>query len=669
MSSQKKQFLTILLVVTLLVGSAASTFAAPTYQETVPSVTVTEQVITDGSVTVASVVSLGAGWIVIHADEAGTPGAVIGQAAVVAGENSNVVVTIDATAATDTLYAILHEDVGTEGTYEADVDVPVMVDEVTVTSSFTVTAETATTEGEAETTTEGEAETATTEGEAETATTEGEAETATTEGEAETVTTEGEAETATTEGEAETATTEGEAETVATEGEAETATTEGEAETVATEGEAETATEETTETVETAEVEVAMVDGCKAYTVDAGDSLLRIAFIELGDGNAYQTIIDATNEAAASGDDYSTVEDANMLSIGQVLCIPTATPVTEEATAEGETVAATEETTGTVETAIEETPAISTNQMFVEDVEIPEGKIALLFENLSVADFIVDIIGPTTMDAQLILPTQKVVFILAPGSYRINGHSPGGDFGFTGATFDASVGQWAELISYGGTSQLTVKDLEAQPATEIVDEAPATEIVDEAPATEIVDEAATDEAATDEATTDEAATDEATTDETATDEATTDETATDEAATDETATDEAATDEAATDEATTDEAATDEATTDEATTDDTSSSDVSNSFAPNEGQGRIYFQNLYTGEFNVDLGDGSGAIIVPPAAENLFRDVAPGSFTPGLSLPGGGATNLQFEVAANTSWVIILLEDGRVGAIQIYPQQ
>ncbi|MDM8518436.1 hypothetical protein QUF64_00200 [Anaerolineales bacterium HSG6] len=593
MSSQKKQFLTILLVLTLLVGSAASTFAAPAFQDEVTPSTEGETETTEGETTETE------------------------------GEAT--------------------ETTETEG-------------EAT---------ETTETEGEATETTE-------TEGEAtETTETEGEAtETTETEGEAtETTETEGEAtETTETEGEAtETTETEGEA-TETTETEGETATTEGEAtETAETEGEAATTEGEATETAETETAE--MVDGCKAYTVVSGDSLGGIAAAELGDGNAYQIIVDATNEAAAAGDEYAAIEDADFLSLGQVLCIPTATPADEaEATVEGETMAATEGTTDTVETAIEEIPAMSTNQVIVEDVEIPEGKIALLFENLSTADFIVDIIGPSVMDAQLVLPTQKVVFVLEQGSYKINAHSPGGGFGFTGATFDAGIGQWAELIAYGGTSQLNVKDLDTQPATEIIDDT-TEEVATEEATTEEATEEATEEVATEEATTEEA-TEEVATEEATTEEAT-EETATEEATTEE-ATEETATEEATTEEAT-EETVTEEATTEEATEEtaieDTGSTDINSSFAPNEGQGRIYFQNLYTGEFNVDLGDGSGAIAVSPAVENMFRDVAPGSYNPGLSLPGGGATNLQFEVTANTSWVIILLEDGRVGAVQIYPQQ
>jgi hypothetical protein len=109
-------------------------------QDETPSVSVEDQALEDGQVTVASVQSDGAGWIVIHADDDGAPGPVIGHAAVEDGENTDVVVEIDTEAATQTLYAMLHEDSGTEGTYEfPDGDPPVTVDGEVVVTAFTLT--------------------------------------------------------------------------------------------------------------------------------------------------------------------------------------------------------------------------------------------------------------------------------------------------------------------------------------------------------------------------------------------------------------------------------------------------------------------------------------------------------------------------------------------------
>jgi hypothetical protein len=82
----------------------------------------------DGSVTVAQVASDGPGWIVIQADRNGAPGPALGYAAVSGGENGDVLVDIDTTQATSTLYAVLHRDTGQVGVYEfPGPDVPVSV--------------------------------------------------------------------------------------------------------------------------------------------------------------------------------------------------------------------------------------------------------------------------------------------------------------------------------------------------------------------------------------------------------------------------------------------------------------------------------------------------------------------------------------------------------------
>lgn len=109
-------------------------------QATTPSVTVSDQAIQDNTVTIASVVSSGPGWLVVHADANGAPGPVLGQTAVVDGENTNVVVTLAAEGRTDTLYAMLHTDAGTVGTYEfPGADVPVSGDMQVVSPAFQVT--------------------------------------------------------------------------------------------------------------------------------------------------------------------------------------------------------------------------------------------------------------------------------------------------------------------------------------------------------------------------------------------------------------------------------------------------------------------------------------------------------------------------------------------------
>jgi len=106
-----------------------------------PSVTVADQALKDGTVTIAEAIMLEDGWMVIHAEaDDGGPGAVIGHAPLSAGINRKVVVEIDTSAATDTLYAMLHLDVGAAGEYEfPGDDAPVIVDGAPVTPPFSVT--------------------------------------------------------------------------------------------------------------------------------------------------------------------------------------------------------------------------------------------------------------------------------------------------------------------------------------------------------------------------------------------------------------------------------------------------------------------------------------------------------------------------------------------------
>jgi hypothetical protein len=105
-----------------------------------PRVVVKDQQIQNGSVSIAEVLSSGPGWLVIHVDNKGSPGAVIGHAAVPDGLTKDLVVPITAAKATPVLYAMLHKDVGVVGTYEfPGPDVPVIVDEKMVSPGFKAT--------------------------------------------------------------------------------------------------------------------------------------------------------------------------------------------------------------------------------------------------------------------------------------------------------------------------------------------------------------------------------------------------------------------------------------------------------------------------------------------------------------------------------------------------
>jgi hypothetical protein len=113
----------------------------------IPAIDAVDQTLNDLStvVSVADVVSTGPGWVVIHVDDIGTPGAVVGMAAVSAGSTMGVNVILGGPAADDDSFiAMLHEDLGVVGTWEPAEDVPAMNGMDTVVSTFTVTVPAAT---------------------------------------------------------------------------------------------------------------------------------------------------------------------------------------------------------------------------------------------------------------------------------------------------------------------------------------------------------------------------------------------------------------------------------------------------------------------------------------------------------------------------------------------
>jgi predicted lipoprotein with Yx(FWY)xxD motif len=106
-----------------------------------PSITVSDQAVNNGTVTIAQIVSNGNWWLVIHRQNPdGSMGEYIGDTLIRNGVNQNVVVKIDLKKATPVLYAMLHEDHGIIGVLEfPGPDVPVMVKGQMITPKFNVT--------------------------------------------------------------------------------------------------------------------------------------------------------------------------------------------------------------------------------------------------------------------------------------------------------------------------------------------------------------------------------------------------------------------------------------------------------------------------------------------------------------------------------------------------
>lgn len=103
------------------------------------------------TVTIPAVSSDTAGWMVIHSENEGAPGPVLGYTAVTAGENTDVVVELSAKGLTGKLFAMLHVDAGVEGEYEfPGDDVPAKnADDKVVVKPFTVTGNAVTVEDQA----------------------------------------------------------------------------------------------------------------------------------------------------------------------------------------------------------------------------------------------------------------------------------------------------------------------------------------------------------------------------------------------------------------------------------------------------------------------------------------------------------------------------------------
>lgn len=104
------------LAAALLVAATAGCMGAE-MTEMGPSLTVSDQEMTDGEVTIDAAVLDEPGYVVIHADADGSPGPVIGNSDLFSGEQEDVTIDVDAEAATPTVYAMLHYDDG-DGEYE-----------------------------------------------------------------------------------------------------------------------------------------------------------------------------------------------------------------------------------------------------------------------------------------------------------------------------------------------------------------------------------------------------------------------------------------------------------------------------------------------------------------------------------------------------------------------
>lgn len=68
----------------------------------------------------------------------------------------------------------------------------------------------------------------------------------------------------------------------------------------------------------------AQAECADTYTVQADDWLSKVADRFLGDVLAYPAIVDATNAAAGTDDSFAAIQNADLIDVGQKLCIPAA---------------------------------------------------------------------------------------------------------------------------------------------------------------------------------------------------------------------------------------------------------------------------------------------------------------------------------------------------------
>ncbi len=89
-----------------------------------PDVFILDQPVVDGQIVIERVVSDGPGWVVVHFDEEGDLGLIIGFSPLQDGVNEQIVVPLVETAVTDPMYVMLHRDTGDIGEFDFPRDDP-----------------------------------------------------------------------------------------------------------------------------------------------------------------------------------------------------------------------------------------------------------------------------------------------------------------------------------------------------------------------------------------------------------------------------------------------------------------------------------------------------------------------------------------------------------------
>lgn len=149
MRAHKLLRLPLVAVALLLIGAGCSqakvdqnsTGPKETAVEKPASLAVSNQTVIEGAVNIPSITLPDGGWVTVHADNSGVPGAILGQTLVPAGTQTDVKVTLEMTKITPILHAMLHVDAGTKGKFEfpGGPDEPVSYLGTGITGSFQAT--------------------------------------------------------------------------------------------------------------------------------------------------------------------------------------------------------------------------------------------------------------------------------------------------------------------------------------------------------------------------------------------------------------------------------------------------------------------------------------------------------------------------------------------------
>jgi LysM repeat protein len=167
--------------------------------------------------------------------------------------------------------------------------------------------------------------------------------------------------------------------------------------------------------------------GCaQQYTVQAGDSLSTIADKFFGDPQSYTLILDSTNEAGVNNG-FATIDDPNIIEVGQTLCIPAqagqqaSTPQQGQFQQSGQQAGMQQQ--GQLQQSGQQGTVANQNVL-----SVPEGMSKIVFQNLSSRDLIVDITNGPSPQSVWVNPGTQHEFVVQPGQYTVMGHQPGVEF-------------------------------------------------------------------------------------------------------------------------------------------------------------------------------------------------------------------------------------------------